>query len=82
VIPQADILGASPSSLGALLVGIGAILLLVDAFAGPGLGGTTWGGTLPTNPSAVVWSRGGGLDLRRRRLSAAPAERQWPWRPA
>jgi hypothetical protein len=43
----ARILGASPTSLGALLVGIGAVLLLLDAFAGPGLRGMTWGGTLP-----------------------------------
>jgi hypothetical protein len=44
----ADVLGASPTSLGALLVGIGAILLLVDAVAGPsGISGLTWGGTLP-----------------------------------
>jgi hypothetical protein len=43
----ANVLGATPTSLGALFVGIGAVLLLVDAFAGPGLSGTTWGGTLP-----------------------------------
>jgi hypothetical protein len=47
VILTAGFLGASPTSLGALLVGIGAILLLIDAFAGPGLSGMTIGGTLP-----------------------------------
>jgi hypothetical protein len=48
-----DILGASLTSLGALLAGIGAILLLVDAFAGSGLSGTTWGGTLPQPTSRL-----------------------------
>lgn len=43
----ADILGASPTSLGALLVGLGAVLLLVDAIAGSGWAGMTIGGTLP-----------------------------------
>jgi hypothetical protein len=47
VTPPEDVLGASPTSLGALLVGIGAILLLADAVAGPGLSGITYGGTLP-----------------------------------
>ncbi len=43
----ADILGASSTSLGALLVGIGAVLLLVDTVAGSGWAGMTIGGTLP-----------------------------------
>ena len=43
----ANILGASPTSLGALLVGIGAVLLLVDTVAGSGWAGMTIGGTLP-----------------------------------
>lgn len=43
----ADIFGASPTSLGALLVGLGAVLLLVDAIAGSGWAGMTIGGTLP-----------------------------------
>jgi hypothetical protein len=47
MIAPADILGANSTSLGALLVGIGAILLLVDALAGSGFSGMTWGGTLP-----------------------------------
>lgn len=43
------ILGVSAGSLGALLVGVGAILLLADAVGGAaGLSGATFGGTLPT----------------------------------
>jgi len=42
----ASVLGMTADHIGALLVGIGAILLLVDAFSGPGLNGMTFGGTL------------------------------------
>jgi hypothetical protein len=45
VVP-ANILGATPTSLGALLVGIGALLLLIS-LTGTSWTGTTWGGTLP-----------------------------------
>lgn len=40
------ILGASPTSLGALLVGVGAILLIADAVGGPGTWGMSYGGTM------------------------------------
>ena len=44
---QALILGATASSIGALLVGVGALLLLAQAAGGPvGLTGTTFGGTI------------------------------------
>ncbi|HXB15136.1 MAG TPA: hypothetical protein VNV44_05260 [Solirubrobacteraceae bacterium] len=41
-------LGATWSSFGALLIGVGALLLLADVLAsGTGLAGLTWGGTQP-----------------------------------
>src|SRR5947209_7608857 len=39
-----QLLGTSLGSLGALLVGVGALLLLVVAMGPAGLTGTTWGG--------------------------------------
>jgi hypothetical protein len=43
----ADVLHVSADDLGALLVGIGAVLIFIDATAGPNQSRRTIGGTLP-----------------------------------